>query len=174
MNMEAERSDPFELRDVEDTDLDVVLRLNEAVVPAVSSVGIAQMQWFAEHAAYFRIALREQDLAAFLIGMRPGTDYQSPNYQWFCNAYADFGYIDRIAVAGIARRHGLATRMYEDFEVQLPADVTVMTCEVNIRPPNDSSMRFHENLGFRQVGSQTLDEGDKEVALMTRNLGAKP
>ena len=174
MNMEAEQANPFELRDLEDTDLEAVLRLNEAVVPAVNSVGIEQMHWFAEHAAFFRIALRGQDLAAFLIGMRPGTDYASPNYQWFCDTYSDFGYIDRIAVAGSARRHGLATRLYRDFEEQLPADVTVMTCEVNIRPPNDSSMRFHENFGFRQVGSQTLDNGNKEVALMARTLGARP
>jgi predicted GNAT superfamily acetyltransferase len=169
--METEQSDPFTLRDVEATDLEIILRLNDAEVPAVSRVNIEEMQWFAEHAAYFRVALRGQYLAAFLIGMRPGTDYQSPNYQWFCNAYPDFGYIDRIAVSANARRHGLATRMYKDFKEQLPTKVTVMTCEVNIRPPNDSSMRFHERLGFRQVGSQTLDEGIKEVALLAWDLG---
>ena len=45
-----------------------------------------------------------------------------------------------------------------------------MTCEVNIRPPNDGSMHFHERLGFRQVASQEIDGGKKEVALMEKGF----
>ena len=59
-------------------------------------------------------------------------------------------------------------RLYCDFEASLPADVSVLTCEVNIEPPNESSMRFHEGYGFRTVGTQTLDNGRKEVALMAK------
>ncbi len=101
--------------------------------------------------------------------MRPGTTYASPNYRWFCDAYEDFGYIDRVAIAASARRLGIATRMYRDFEASLPATAGVMTCEVNLVPPNESSMRFHEACGFRTVGTQTLDKGDKKVALMAKS-----
>lgn len=164
----AEAKPIIALRRVEDADLEAVLRLNEAAVPAVNSVGLDQMCWFAAHAAYFNVATRDGRFAAFLVGMRPGTGYASPNYRWFCDAYEDFGYIDRVAVAADARRLGLATRLYRDFEASLPHSVTVMTCEVNILPPNKSSMRFHENYGFRKVGTQTLDDGQKRVAMMAK------
>lgn len=160
------------LRDVEDSDLDAVLRLNELSVPAVSSIDLSQMRWFAAYAAYFRVVEHDNGVAAFLIGMRPGTDYASPNYRWFCDSYEDFGYIDRIAVADTARRQGLATMMYRDFDNSLPVEVKVMTCEVNIEPPNESSMRFHEEFGFERVASQTVDGGTKEVALLVKERPA--
>ena len=167
----ADSKATISLRNVEHTDLEAVLRLNEAAVPAVNSVDLAQMHWFAANAAYFRVASLDGRIAGFLIGMRPGTSYRSPNYRWFCDRYDDFAYIDRIAIAESARRLGLATRLYRDFEASLPPRVRLLTCEVNIVPPNESSMRFHEHFGFRTVGTQTLDDGCKEVALMTRSKG---
>ncbi len=158
------------IRDVRASDLDAVLELNEAVVPDVNSLSIADLQWFADSAHYFRIAHAGDRFASFLIGMRPGTDYASPNYRWFVENYDDFGYIDRIAVAEHARRLGLASRLYDDFRAALPETVAVMTCEVNLHPPNDSSMRFHERKGFRTVGTQQTEGGKKEVALMELRL----
>ena len=158
----------FSIRDVREDDLEHVLLINESVVPAVNSIDLSQMQWFAQHAAYFRVTVQEEAIAAFLIGLRPGTTYGSENYRWFCENYSEFGYVDRIAVHQDARRFGLATRMYQDFETRLPGSVEVMTCEVNVRPPNESSMRFHERYGFRQVGSQHTEGGRKEVALMEK------
>ena len=166
--MNAEPGPIIALRRVEEDDLEAVLRLNEASVPEVGSVGLEQMNWFAANAAYFMVATRDGEFAGFLIGMRPGTAYASPNYRWFCDNYENFGYIDRIAIAPDARRLGLATRLYRDFEASLPPSVAVMTCEVNILPPNESSMRFHENYGFRRVGTQTLDDGQKQVAMMAK------
>ena len=164
----AEPQDAVTLRDVRDTDLEAVLRLNEASVPAVNSVDLGQMRWFAANAACFRVAERGEALAGFLIGMRPGTAYASPNYRWFCEAYEDFGYVDRIAVSPLARRLGLATCMYRDFEARLPPTAGVLTCEVNLVPPNESSMRFHEGYGFRTVGTQATENGRKKVALMAK------
>lgn len=168
----AEPRPNFTLRRVEDADLEAVLQLNDASVPAVNRVNLEQMRWFAANAAYFSVALHNQQFAGFLIGMRPGTGYASPNYRWFCDEYDDFGYIDRIAIADNARRLGLATRLYRDFDASLPASVEVLTCEVNLVPANESSMRFHEDYGFRTVGTQTLDHGRKEVALMARRRNA--
>ena len=160
----------FIIRDVEDQDLDAVLTLNQSEVPHVGSVDLQEMQWFASNADYFRVVMNGDKLAAFLVGLRPGTEYRSPNYRWFCDRYDDFAYVDRVAVAGFGRRHGLASRLYEDFATKVPVSVEIMTCEVNIRPPNESSMRFHERLGFLQVGSQMTEEGNKEVAMLVRNL----
>ncbi len=152
--------------DVIPEDLDAVWRLNEASVPHVSSVELEDMQWFADNAHYFRIAWHDNELAGFLIGLRPGLPYESLNYGWFCRRYADFGYIDRVAVAPTARRLGVATRLYQDFAATLDDAVEVLTCEVNLRPANVSSMRFHERYGFTEVGRQETEGGSKEVALL--------
>ena len=160
----------YEIRHVRATDLDAVLRLNEAEVPHVGRIGLEQLEWFAANAACFRVAAHGDDIGAYLVGLRPGTSYASPNDRWFCEQYADFGYIDRVAVAPHARRRGLATRLYEDFERSLAGAVAVMTCEVNIRPPNETSMRFHRQLGFQQVGTLESGDGSKTVALLAKSI----
>lgn len=160
----------MELSDVTANDLNEILDLNEASVPHVGSVTAAEMRWFAEYAQYFRVVRNGGLLAGFLIGLRPGLPYQSPNYRWFCDRYPDFGYVDRVAVAKNARRQGVGSRLYEDFAETLKDEVDVMTCEVNIRPANDASMRYHERLGFVQVASQETEGGTKEVALLEKRL----
>ncbi len=160
----------MQLDDIRAANLEEVLELNQASVPHVSSLTMDALCWFRDHAHYFRIATRRGGLAGFLIGLRPGLDYASPNYGWFCENYSDFGYIDRVAVAANARRAGIASALYADFESTLSGQVDVMTCEVNIRPPNESSMQYHELHGFVRVGSQETEAGRKEVALMEKRL----
>ncbi|MDH3751631.1 MAG: GNAT family N-acetyltransferase, partial [Gammaproteobacteria bacterium] len=115
------------IRNIEAPDLDAVLLLNQSEVPHVGNVDLQQMQWFASNAAYFRVVCTRDRIAAFLVGMRPGTSYESPNYRWFCDHYADFAYVDRVAVADFARRLGLASRLYDDFAAAVPATVEFMT-----------------------------------------------
>ena len=158
------------IRDVGAADIDTVLVLNQSEVPHVGSVDIEQMHWFAANAHYFRVAISEAGFAAFLVGLRPGSSYESPNYRWFCHRYDEFAYVDRVVVAQHARRAGMAARLYEDFAAAMPESVGVMTCEVNTRPPNAASMTFHERLGFKQVGSRTYDDGEKSVAMLARTL----
>lgn len=160
----------YDIRNVCETDLEAVLGLNQSEVPHVGSVDLERMRWFMDNATYFRVAVREDVIGAYLVGLRPGTTYGSPNYRWFCERYDDFAYVDRVAVAESARREGLASRLYADFAESVPASVEIMTCEVNVRPSNESSMRFHRRLGFEQVGSLESDDGNKEVAMLARNL----
>jgi len=158
------------IRDVSESDLDAVLSLNQLEALNLSSLDLEQMRWFAANADYFRVAMGGESLAGYLVGFRPGTDYTSPNYLWFCERYNDFAYVDRVAVADFARRNGLATRLYKDFADSVPDSVDIMACEVNIRPPNESSMDFHHRLGFVQIGTLASDSGDKEVALLLKDL----
>ena len=156
--------------DITAADLEDVLALNEASVPHVSSIDLEQMQWFAANAAYFRVIRHHGGLAGFLIGLGPGLDYASENYRWFSRNYRGFGYIDRVVVDPAARRLGIASRLYDDFASTLEREVPYLTCEVNIRPPNASSMRFHEKFGFVRVATQETEGGTKEVALMEKKL----
>lgn len=146
-----------------------VLLLNESAVPHVNSIDEAEMQWFADHAAFFEVARIDGDLAGFLIGLRPGTSYKSVNYRWFCEHYNDFAYVDRVVIASHARRQGVAETLYKKF-AESQSGVPRMTCEVNVRPTNPVSMRFHEQQGFRQVGTQESEGGTKTVAMMEKAL----
>ena len=160
----------MQISNITEADLDAALALNEASVPHVSNIDLEKMRWFAEQAFYFRTVRVDGRFAGFLIGLRPGIDYKSENYRWFCKNYRDFGYIDRVAIAPDARRLGIASALYDDFASELKGEVPVMTCEVNIRPANATSMQFHERQGFIQVASQETENGTKEVALMEKRL----
>ncbi len=160
----------MQIFDVTPDDLAEVLKLNEDSVPHVSSIDMSETQWFSANAHYFRVARIEDQLVGFLIGLRPGLPYKSLNYRWFIDHYDDFAYIDRVAVSPTARRAGVASRLYADFAKAVGGEVGVMTCEVNIRPPNESSMRYHVQHGFVQVGAQETEGGSKEVALMEKKL----
>ncbi|MDA0705603.1 MAG: GNAT family N-acetyltransferase [Proteobacteria bacterium] len=161
---------PFQIHNVTPHDLPAILATNASEVPHVGEIDIDRLRWFAAHASYFRVARDGDQLAGFLVGLRPGSSYGSMNYRWFCDRYAEFAYVDRIVVAAHARRRGLAALLYDDFAAAMPASVRLMTCEVNIRPPNEQSMRFHTNLGFCEVGTLTSDAGRKEVALLLKQL----
>ncbi len=155
---------------IEKNDFEAVLDLNEKSMPHVNRIDHEQLQWFVEHAAFANVAKIDQRIAGFLIGLRPGTEYASPNYRWFCDNYDDFCYVDRVAVSEWARRQGVAKTLYDEY-ARSQSGVPIITCEVNIRPPNDRSMRFHQQLDFQQVGSQETENGNKEVAFLKKRLG---
>ena len=161
---------PVLIEDAAQDDLPQILVLNESEVPHVGSVNIERLHWFEKHASYFRVARVDGDLTAFLIGLLPGSSYQSPNYLWFCERYKDFAYVDRIAVAAAGRRLGLASQLYDDFARAMQPAVTAMTCEVNIRPPNEASMQFHLRRGFREVGTLVNQDDSKQVAMLLKDL----
>lgn len=150
-------------------DFDAVLALNATAVPHVNLIGTDELKWFKEHAASALVLKIDERLAGFMIGLRPGLDYASPNYQWFSDKHDDFAYVDRVVVSDWARRRGVAEALYDAFATA-QSDAPVMTCEVNIRPSNEGSMVFHERMGFRQVDSQVIHGGEKEVALLEKKL----
>lgn len=160
----------MQVADVSPAELEAVWSLNEDAVPAVNSLSRDDIAWFARHATYFRVAHLDGQLAGFLIGLGSGLDYASINYRFFCGRNETFGYIDRVVVAAGARRRGVGSCLYEDYTATLRGFVPVLNCEVNIRPPNETSMAYHEAHGFTRVGTQETEGGDKEVALMEKRL----
>lgn len=161
----------MELRDVAAADLPVVVEMNRAAMPAVSDASLEDMAWYAEHAAYFKVATDGDRLSGFLIAFTPEASYTSENFRWFQARYADFVYVDRIVVTEGARGHGLGQRFYEDVEEFARGLATRVTCEVNIRPRNEGSLRFHARLGFQEAGTQETEGGKKAVALLVKPLG---
>jgi len=159
------------IRDVEPSDYDAVHALNESGVPNVNSVPFESIERFAATAAYFRIVEDDEGIAAFMIGLTPDADYESPNFQYFRSNFDDFVYVDRIVVAGRARRRGIARALYNDFERFGRSREAARFCaEVNVRPRNDVSLEFHERFGFREVGQQDTEGGSKRVSLLVKTI----
>ncbi|GIL01889.1 MAG: acetyltransferase [Alphaproteobacteria bacterium] len=145
-------------------DWPAVVALNNAATPHVNALGEAQMRRLGAEARLALRATADREIAGFVLALAPGADYASPNYRWFAARYRDFLYVDRVAVASRWRGRGIAWRLYE--AVFAAAGAAPVCCEVNLRPANDTSMRFHLGLGFVEVGRQMVEDGAKEVALL--------
>lgn len=163
-------TEPIVLRPPRPEDLPSLLALNESEIPHVNSVPLALFEQFARKARYFGVACAGFRPVGFLIGLTPEVEYGSLNFQWFRHHYRDFCYIDRIAIKSDYRRHGLGRLLYQDLERCLRGQVGQLACEVNLRPPNEPSLRFHTRLGFTPVGTQETDGGAKTVQLMMKSL----
>ena len=159
------------LRAVTLDDLATLRLLNEAATPHVNSLGLAEFDWFRVHAPYFRVAEQAGNIVGFLTALTPELSYASPNFEWFQANRERFVYIDRIIVTEAARGSGVGRRLYQDLSEFATPFADLLTCEVNIRPPNPGSLLFHERMGFREVGRQETEGGGKEVVLMERELG---
>ena len=147
-------------------DLGEVLILNQLALPAVSSVTIDEMANFLDIADYFKSIIINNIVAGFLIALHPGKDYHSLNYKWFEKRYKSFIYVDRIVIGSSYRGNGLGKAFYNDLTIFAKHKTGDIACEVNIRPKNEDSMIFHKKYGFYEVGTQTTENGKKEVSLM--------
>lgn len=158
------------IRRVQLGDLSLLRAINQAALPHVNSQSLADLDWFRVQAPYFKVAVRADVPVAFLIALLPQIDYDSPNFQWFKRNRDRFVYVDRIVVAEPGRGLGIGQQLYGDLQRFTQPIAPLMTCEVNLRPPNPDSLRFHERFGFVEVGRQETEGGAKEVVLMEKAL----
>lgn len=161
------------IRVVADTDLEEILEHNNAAVPAVNRLTRADFDWYAEHAHSFLVRPgTDGSVAGFVVGLDgPGLAYDSLNYAWFSARYERFIYVDRVVVAASGRGGGVGRSLYDAFAARGRADGHhTLLAEVNIRPSNDGSLRFHERYGFRSVGEQDTEGGAKRVTLLEKRL----
>ncbi len=107
------------------------------------------------------------ELAGFCLVLAPGADYGSVNYRWFAARYDDFAYLDRVAVDERHRDRGIGTALYAEVERRTTARWFLL--EVNLRPRNDGSLRFHQRLGFVEVGQQETPYGAR-VSMLAKDL----
>lgn len=118
-----------------------------------------------------RVALFVTPAAAFLLAFEQSDDYDGGHFLWFRSRFDKFLYIDRVVVAEAYRRQGLGHLLYADvFKRAAELGHTRVVCEVNLRPPNPVSDRFHAAQGFEDVGRATIDEGAKTVRYLAAKL----
>src|SRR6478752_4541966 len=95
------------LRDATPEDWPAILLINEACVPAVSSLTLPAFGALAAAALHLRVAQVGGRVVGFLLCLGPGLPYDSVNYRWFSARYPDFVYVDRIALLPEAQRLGV-------------------------------------------------------------------
>ncbi len=145
-----------------------LLSLNLAEEVNLAPMDRNRLAYLRSRADRFAVVEVDGDPAGFLVTMRPGTDYDSPNYRWFLERYGErFYYLDRIALAPTVRRRGVAGRVYDEVEA-VAAPYGRMALEVNIVPPNPASLAFHTGRGYAEVGR--LGDEEHLVVLMTKEL----
>jgi len=165
------------IRDYTAADAAAVRHINDATYPAMNRLTVAEVEAIAAECAYARVIEDEQGVAAFLFALPPGADYASDNYAWFSARYADFVYVDRIAVHPRAQSLGYGSRLYDDLAAVARGRWPCILAEVNVIPPNPGSARFHTRHGFAAVGE--LDhpsdgEYAKRTVMLHRALGVLP
>ncbi|MGH7439009.1 MAG: GNAT family N-acetyltransferase [Polyangiaceae bacterium] len=125
-----------------------------AGTPGVHSESPAQLAAITRESCIAIVAEIGGVVAGFCQVLPPGATYESVNYQWFSARYDDFIYLDRVAVGVEHRGRGIGSRLYEEVERRTRA--AWFTPEVNLRPRNDGSLRFHARPVGRIVARKAL------------------
>jgi predicted GNAT superfamily acetyltransferase len=161
------------IRDAGSGDFPAILALNDESVRFLSPLDAAHLRELHAMAAYHRVVEVGGKVAAFLLALREGADYASPNYRWFAAHHRRFLYIDRVVVATAWQGRGLGARLYDDIIAFAGENgFADLTCEFDLEPPNPASAKFHARYGFREVGRQWLGGGGKQVSLQVRTVAA--
>ncbi|WP_265522206.1 GNAT family N-acetyltransferase [Oerskovia flava] len=162
------------LRPATEDDLPRLVELNDAAVPAVPVTPVDEMRALVDVASLAVVAADTADPdepLGFLLALDPGAGYSSENYDWFEERGLDHLYVDRIVIGEGARDRGVGRQLYRTvFDAARTAQRDVVTCEVNLDPPNHGSLRFHDRLGFAQHGQQLTKSGTVLVAKLAASV----
>ena len=157
----------MEIRSLRLADSHEIWKINEQGLPGTGKVSEDEMVDLLHHSSFAVGAFDDEVLLGFVICLPPGTSYGSLNYIWFSQNYNDFLYVDRIAVSVEQRNRMIGTELYLEVFKQAGKLGVPVTAEVNLRPPNPASVRFHIRHDFVEVGQ--VDHGDKAVIMMLRD-----
>ena len=150
------------------SDIEAMWDINEQGLPGTGKVSKAEIAKLLELSSLSVGAYDAGELLGFVICLPPKTEYGSLNYAWFNERYAEFIYVDRIAVATDSRNQGIGSMLYDKvFEYAKTNNIPV-TAEVSLRPPNQGSDRFHLRHGYQVVGE--LDHGEKAVTMYIKHF----
>ena len=165
------------LRPATDADISRLVSLNNAAIPAVPDTPADDMTELLDASSLALVAVDPEtpaDPLGFVVALEGGEDWSGENYAWFEERGLDHLYVDRIVVGEGARGRGIGRLFYDAvFDAARTAGHDVVTCEVNLNPPNPGSMRFHGRLGFEERGQQLTKGGDVLVAKLAADVGVQ-
>jgi predicted GNAT superfamily acetyltransferase len=161
---------PYTLRPAIAADHAAVLALNNTQVPHVNALTRDEFAKIVALSAHFTVAEDPQGLLGFVLCIPSGTAYWSGNYKWFAERYDRFLYLDRVVVSPRLRRGGVGRALYDDLHRAQRGAWPCIALEVNLRPPNPTSIAFHRALGYTAVGVREYADGENAVQMFIKEL----
>ena len=156
----------MDIRDLSVLDSRSIWEINEQGLPGTGKVSEDEIIKLMEYSSFSIGAYDNDNLLGFVICLPPATEYGSLNYAWFNQRYDRFLYVDRIAVSSDKRNQKIGSKLYQAVIDESVKHGVPIAAEVNLRPPNLDSIRFHKRHGFTEVGEFT--HGKKSVLMMLR------
>ncbi len=143
------------------SDFDTIVHLNQNALEGVGPLDNESLSLLVKMADQALVVDHgDGDIAGFVITVPPGAEYDSSRYRWFEDELVDdYVYLDRIVVAEDHRREGVASKLYDEIEADLPIALEVYET-------NDVSLAFHESRGFEEIGA--LDHNGKTNLMLVR------
>jgi predicted GNAT superfamily acetyltransferase len=161
------------VRDIEIADLARVLEINNANTPGVSELTFAELE-LDLHSSLHALAIDNElgEVCAFCITFDPDAPDAGDNHRWFAERYKSFVYLDRIAIDSNHQNRGLGALLYQSVEQHMihSSEYSLLCCEVNLEPPNPGSLRFHQRIGFTEVGQSIPEYANYRVSYLSKSI----
>jgi len=149
------------------SDLEMVWAINQENIPAVGEETVEVLASLHAMSSISLVAEVDSVVVGFCMVLSPHTTYRSPTYLYFCERYEDFIYLDRVAVTSDYQGAGVGAALYR--KVEQMAEASLFALEVNIKPRNEGSLRFHTREGFTLL-EEVETRPSKVVGFMIKKL----
>lgn len=156
----------FEIKTLDDPN--ILLEINNAAVPDVSSINLAQAEWMVGQCVAPGLALLDGQVAGVVVVMSDDCGYDSDYYRWFTDRYENFLYIDRVIVASWARSQGVARQLYQLIDLVAQDQKLAIVADVYSEPPNVPSLNLHRAMGFEEIGTQYIPSVNKMTSKLMK------
>jgi len=156
----------MEIRALQISDSSSIWEINEQGLPGTGKVSEQEILDLLNYSSLSIGLFDSNSLLGFVICLPPKTSYGSLNYLWFNERYDDFLYVDRIAVSTANRNQKIGSKLYQAVTDTASKLGVPIAAEVNLRPPNPDSVRFHQRHGFTEIGQ--FEHGQKAVIMMLK------
>ena len=161
------------VRNIEIPDLPRVHEINNANTPGVSELTMSELETDIKNCLYaLAIDNEHGEVCAFCITFDPNALDAGANHQWFADRFESFVYLDRIAIDSTHQNRGLGALLYQSVEQHMlkSAEHSLLCCEVNLEPPNPGSLRFHQRIGFTEVGQSMQEYANYRVSYLSKSV----
>lgn len=154
-------------RQIKKDDYARVLEINRECVPAVGVLTMQDLENFQNTAYKFFVAETENKVVGYLLLFKRNADYDAEEFLYFKDRFEeDFLYVDQIALSANWRSKGIG-KQFQEIALKSAKENNLkrILLEISLTPRNDLSFRFHEGLGFKQIGVMKLKNGKENGAM---------
>ncbi len=165
-----ETNNQFTIRSCQAGDVAAIQTINLAGTPGVLPLTQPELDGLAAGSILCWVAQDGAQVVGYLITYTNSDPYDGEEFAWFQQHLSTFLYIDQVAIASSHRRQGVGAALYRHATQDAnKSGLESLTCEVNLDPPNPTSLAFHHGLGFTSIGELHTADG-RYVTLLRKPL----